>query len=129
MPFQATSVTEKHLATSQDDELQSTAADPAPDLIRRELLRADDLLARLVTLNAILTGGAVCLLVEETLGRPIRAAAIVLCIALACGIKGALVRVNAETEVVLQQKRRWLEGSAAALLIGLILAVGGILMR
>jgi hypothetical protein len=110
----------------------------AADLIKPQhtLKFAQDGLVCLVTLSGGLTGGAVLLLTDYTLGWPFRLSLLFLLAALVCALQGILVGLDSDsaavgepTQQVARRKIWWLHRAIAMLLCGLGLAAVGVLIR
>jgi hypothetical protein len=108
--------------------------------VERDLIDADALLSRLITLNAALAGAAIFLLTDSSLGIMFRGALVLLIAATICALKGRLLRAtpvansDADAEAkqiqsMLRTKQRCIDLCAFGLVVALMLAAGGVLTR
>lgn len=110
------------------------------EAVRDNLRLVNDALARLVSVNALLTGGVI-LLTDSMLIVQFLAAEVLLLVALLCALKGLLSQVTTDVSGlsaeemrqharrILESKAWWLQRSVTALVFGLALAIVGVAMR
>lgn len=111
---------------------------PSPAAADRDIAATDEFLMRLITLCASLSGAMIYLLTDVSLGILFRLAMIGLLLALVCALKGRLMAaveggqpeaLATQSRDLLRRKKRCAELTAAALVLGLCLAAGGVWLR
>lgn len=120
------------MATTEEAGPSKSMADPS-SATERDIASTDEFLMRLVTLCASLSGAAIFLLTDISLGLLFRLAFGSLILGVLCALKGRLMSATDSGATpaadLLRWKKRCAELSAAALVAGLCLAAGGVLLR
>ena len=128
------------LPSERAGEIEVFYKDWAKETVKRNLVFANELLRLFVTLNTTLLAGTIVLLNDPQVGRGFRVgAALCFLISLAVSILGVLpyggVNINLlEPEAIrqhkksaLKHKQHWLQGAALFMLLGLLVAIVGML--